>query len=83
MIRSSDPELDPLVEALAGQPAPALGLPMAGRLVHVRLARLSSGVVGGGPTARAAGCLTVALVALLLPVAAGVSAFDVLGCLVD
>ena len=67
---------------LTGQPTPALGLPMAGRLVHVRLARLSAGTVGSGPMARATACLTVAMVALLLPVAAGLSAFDVIGCVV-
>lgn len=67
---------------LTGQPTPALGLPMAGRLIHVRLARLHSGAVGGRRTARAAGCLTVAAVTLLLPVAAALSAYDVIGCLV-
>jgi hypothetical protein len=67
---------------LTGQPAPTLGLAMAGRLVDVRLARLSAGTVGGRPVARAAGCLVVAMWALLLPVAAGLSAFDVIGCLV-
>jgi hypothetical protein len=66
---------------LTGQPAPALGLAMAGHLVDVRLARLSAGTVGGRPTARATACLAVATGALLLPIAAGLSAFDVIGCL--
>jgi hypothetical protein len=67
---------------LTGQPAPATGLAMAGRLVHVRLARLSAGTVGSRPVVRAAGCLAAATGALLLPVAAGLAAYDVIGCLV-
>ena len=67
---------------LAGQSAPALGLAMAGRLVHERLARLDAGTVGSRPMARAAGCVAVATAAMLLPVAAGLSALDVIGCFV-
>lgn len=67
---------------LTGQPAPALGLAMAGHLVHARLARLSAGSTGSGRTARAAGCLAVATGALILPLSAGLSAFDVIGCVV-
>ena len=68
---------------LTGQPVPAPGLAMAGRLVQVRLARLSAGTVESRPMARAAACLAVATVALLLPVSAGLSAFDVIGCVVS
>jgi Peptidase family M48 len=67
---------------LTGQPAAALGLAMADRLVDVRLERLSAGTVGSRPATRVAGCLAVAIGALLLPVAAGLSAYDVIGCLV-
>ena len=67
---------------LTGQPAPALGLAMASRLVHVRLARLSAGPVSGRRLSRAAVCAAMATAALLLPVAAGLSALDVIGCVV-
>ena len=67
---------------LTGQPAPTLGLAMASRLVHVRLARLSTGTAGGTPMARAVGCIAVAVGALPLPIAAGLSALDVIGCVV-
>ena len=67
---------------LTGQAAPAMGLAMASRLVHVRLARLSAGPASGQRLSRAVGCAAVATGALLLPVAAGLSALDVIGCVV-
>jgi hypothetical protein len=67
---------------LTGQAAPAMGLAMASRLVHVRLARLSAGPASGKRLSRAAGCAAAATGALLLPVAAGLSALDVIGCVV-
>ncbi len=66
---------------LTGQPSPALGLAMATHLVQMRLARLSSGTADSRLVARAAGCLAVATGALVLPLSAGLSAFDVIGCI--
>jgi hypothetical protein len=67
---------------LTGQPAPVPGLAMASRLVPVRLARLSAEPATGRRLSRAAVCVAMATGALLLPVAAGLSALDVIGCVV-
>lgn len=67
---------------LTGHATPMLGLAMAGHLTQTRLARLSSGTVGGNPATRLAGCLAVATGALLLPAAAGWLALNVVGCVV-
>lgn len=67
---------------LTGHPVPTLGLAMAGHLVQTRLARLSTGTVGGHPAARLVGCLAAAAAALLLPAVAGWFAVNVVGCVV-
>lgn len=67
---------------LTGQPAPSLGLGMAGRLTQTRLARLTEDTVRGRRTTRTAGCIAVAAGALLLPTAAAWLALNVVGCLV-
>lgn len=68
---------------LTEQPAPALGLGMAGRLTQARLSRLMEDDVRGRRTARTAGCIAVAVSALLLPTAAGWLALNVVGCVVS
>lgn len=67
---------------LTGQPTPAVGLAMAGRLTQARLRRLTTGSVGGTRALRTAGCTVAAVAALSLPAAAGWLALNVVGCVV-
>ena len=67
---------------LTGQPTPAVGLAMAGRLTQARLRRLTTGSVGATRAMRIAGCTAVAVAALSLPAAAGWLALNVVGCVV-
>lgn len=67
---------------LAGHPKPSFGLAMAGRLIETRLTRLTTGTVGGNRPLRVLGCLVVAAGALLLPLATGWLALNVVGCVV-
>ena len=67
---------------LTGQPVPAGGLAMAGRLTQARLLRLTPGFVSHSRAVRLAGCAAVATAALLLPAATGWLAINVVGCVV-
>lgn len=67
---------------LTGQPAPHVGLAMAGQLTEVRLRRLTTGHLGTSRPLRWIGCVGVAFSALLLPVATGWLALNLVGCVV-
>jgi len=65
---------------LTGQPVPAGGLAMAGRLTEARLQRLSTGSIGGNRLSRLAGSSAVAVGALMLPTAAAALAVSLVQC---
>ena len=65
---------------LTGQPAPSVGLAMAGRLTQTRLLRLGTASHGATPTIRVAGCAAVAAAALALPATAGWLMLSVVAC---
>lgn len=67
---------------LTHQPAPTLGLAMASRLTELRISRL--GAQGRRMTAllRWPGCAAIAVGALVLPLATGWMAFNLVGCVV-
>ena len=67
---------------LTGQPVPAGSLAMAGRLTQDRLHRLRADALGRSRGARIAGCIGIAVAALVLPAASGWLAVNVVGCVV-
>ena len=67
---------------LTGQPVPAGSLAMAGRLTQDRLHRLRTAEVRHDRGARIAGCIGIAVAALVLPAATGWLAVNVVGCVV-
>lgn len=68
------------LRGMTGNNPPAFGLAMAGQQTQARLARLTVGSVGAGPTKRLGGSTAVALIALALPVATASAAVHVLSC---
>ena len=67
---------------LTGQPLPAGSLAMAGRLTQDRLHRLRAPDVRHDRGVRLAGCIGIAVAALVLPAATGWLAVNVVGCVV-
>ena len=67
---------------LTGHPTPAGALAMAARLTEDRLLRLSTVGPRSNRVMRCAGCVAMALGALLLPAAAGWLTVNVVGCVV-
>ena len=67
---------------LTGQPVPAGSLAMAGHLTEDRLHRLGAAEMGHNRGSRIAGCIGVAVAALVLPAATGWLAVNVVGCVV-
>lgn len=67
---------------LTGQPVPAVGLAMAGRLTRTRLLRLTTAGSETSRTGRLAGCTAIAVAALALPGSTGWLALNAFGCVV-
>lgn len=67
---------------LTGQPVPTGSLAMAGRLTQDRLHRLRTADVRHDRVVRIAGCIGIAVAALVLPAASGWLAVNVVGCVV-
>jgi hypothetical protein len=67
---------------LTQHPAPGLGLAMAGRLTELRLNRLGARGWRIPSSLRWPGCAAMAVAALVLPLATGWLAFNLVGCVV-
>ncbi|WP_091934746.1 M56 family metallopeptidase [Blastococcus sp. DSM 46786] len=67
---------------LTGQPMPAVGLAMAGRLTHARLLRLATASFESSRMVRTAGCAAIAVAALALPGTTGWLVLNAIDCVI-